>query len=145
MGRLKTLDRDERGSLAPLTIGYVALALLAAFIVFSATDLYIAQKHLDQVADAAALAAADGFAIDPAGTGSTIVGQTEANVLAEEIVALSGAATTPTANPAWLVSVSASNDVASVQVASTWHPPMLGGLLPSVELMAEASAATRLR
>lgn len=145
MGRVSALARDERGSLAPLTIGYLVLALIGAFIVFSATDLYIAQKHLDQVADAAALAAADGFTIAPSGTGAAVIGRDEAQRLAEEVVVLSEAAHSPTANPAWLVSVAAAGDSATVQVASLWRPPMLAGLLPSVELTAEASAATRLR
>lgn len=145
MGRVAVFVREDRGSLAPLTIGYFVLALFAAFIVVSATDLYIAQKHLDQVADAAALAAADGFTIQADDGGRAVVGSWEAQLLADEVVALSGAANSPTAAAAWLVSVTADNDVASVQVAGLWHPPMLGGVLPSVELTAEASAATRLR
>ncbi len=136
---------DERGSLAPLTIGYLVLALLAAFICFSATDLYIAQKHLDRVADAAALAAADGFLIDTGGEGRTVIGAEQAQTLADEIVALSGSVSTGNASAAWLVSVAAAGDTATVHVAKRWHPPALSGLLPSVTLTAEASAATRLR
>lgn len=46
-----------------LTLGYVLLALAVIFVCVCATDLYIAQKRLDALADAAALAGAEGFTV----------------------------------------------------------------------------------
>ena len=46
-----------------LTLGYAMLALVAILICVDATSLYLAQKRLDSLADAAALAGADGFTL----------------------------------------------------------------------------------
>ena len=54
---------NEEGSVLLLTLGYVLLALAVIFVCVCATDLYIAQKRLDALADSAALAGADGFTL----------------------------------------------------------------------------------
>jgi hypothetical protein len=61
--------RDEDGSVLPLLLGYVVLALAVIFVCTCATDLYITQKRLDSLADAAALAGADGFTLVVDGEG----------------------------------------------------------------------------
>lgn len=53
----------EDGSVLLLTLGYALLALAVIFACVCATDLYIAQKRLDALSDAAALAGADGFTV----------------------------------------------------------------------------------
>ncbi len=51
----------EEGSVLLLTLGYVLLALAVIFVCVCATDLYIAQKRLDALADSAALAGAPAY------------------------------------------------------------------------------------
>ena len=58
---------DEDGSILPLVLGYAMLALVLILVTVDATSLYLAQKRLDSVADAAALAGADGFTLTIAG------------------------------------------------------------------------------
>ncbi|WP_221585206.1 pilus assembly protein TadG-related protein [Microbacterium sp. G2-8] len=57
------LAADESGSALPLIIGYAALALAVILVCVNATSLLLAQKRLDALADAAALAASDGFVV----------------------------------------------------------------------------------
>src|SRR5690606_10308000 len=52
---------DDAGTVLLLTVGYVVLALVLVLVCADATSLYLAQKRADAVADAAALAGADGF------------------------------------------------------------------------------------
>ncbi len=54
---------DEEGSILPLAIGYAILAIATVFVCACATSLYLAQQRVDQLADAAALAGADGFTL----------------------------------------------------------------------------------
>ena len=56
--------RDDEGSILPLVLGYALLAVALVFVCVCATDLYISQKRLDALADAAALAGADGFTLE---------------------------------------------------------------------------------
>ena len=61
--RARRREPDDDGSVLLLTLGYGALALVAILVCADATSLYLAQKRLDSLADAAALAAADGFVL----------------------------------------------------------------------------------
>ena len=56
-------DGAITGHLAQRRIGYALLALTMILVCVCATDLYIVQKRLDALADAAALAGADGFVL----------------------------------------------------------------------------------
>lgn len=60
---------DEEGSILPLVLGCAMLALVLILVTVDATSLYLAQKRLDSVGDAAALAGADGFTLTIAGGG----------------------------------------------------------------------------
>jgi Putative Flp pilus-assembly TadE/G-like len=63
--RLRTrLTRDERGSTLLLTIFYCFLGLSIVLVVASATTLYLERKRLFTVADGAALAAAEAWALE---------------------------------------------------------------------------------
>ncbi len=55
----------ERGSITPLIAVYVLIALVATLIVASAANLYLANKRLYSVADAAALAASGTAEVAP--------------------------------------------------------------------------------
>lgn len=127
---LHRLVRDERGSTLVLTIGFAALALALILAVTAATSLLIERRRLFTVADGAALAAAEAFAL--------------------EQVRFDGAAATPSltrsaveraaidwasraANELTSVRVdgaSADARSASVTVSSAWHAPVVSILMP---------------
>lgn len=132
---------DEQGSILPLILGYVLLALSVVFVCVCATDLYIGQKRLDSLADAAALAGADGFTLVVAG--ETVRAElTDAGVReqAETIVAAMS-------TDAVLVAADAPDGVtARVTVTSTWHPPVFSFFVPDgVSLESTATSRTALR
>ncbi|MCP2636572.1 hypothetical protein K0817_008315 [Microbacterium sp. HD4P20] len=117
------------------------LAMVAILICVAATSLYLSQKRLDALADAAALAAADGFEV-------TVVDDTPVALLtdaavheqAELMVAEVGGG-------AVLVSAETPDGVsARVTVAGTWHPPVITLFVPDgVALEATATSRTALR
>jgi hypothetical protein len=53
--------RDERGSIAPLVIGFALVVAVLVAVVVDASAAYLRRQGLDSVADAAALAATDGL------------------------------------------------------------------------------------
>lgn len=132
---------DDEGSVLLLTLGYALLALAVVFVCVDATSLYLAQKRLDSVADAAALAAADGFAFDVrAGEAVAVLTDDGVRAQAEAIV-------TEVGGDALLVSAATPDGVsARVTVAGSWHPPILALFVPDgVALEATATSRTALR
>ncbi|WP_406245783.1 hypothetical protein ACI7YT_12130 [Microbacterium sp. M] len=141
MTALRKRITDEDGSILPLMLGYAVLAIAVIFACVCATDLYIAQKRLDSLADAAALAGSDGFALVVEGENARAV-LSDAGVheqAAAVVAAVPGDAT--------LVSAEAPDGVtARVTVASTWHPPLFSPFVPDgVALEASATSRTALR
>lgn len=55
------VNSADEGSITPLAIGFVVIALLLAFLIAALTDLHMARRELQGVADSAALAASDSF------------------------------------------------------------------------------------
>jgi uncharacterized membrane protein len=139
--RVLSLAEDEDGTILPLVLGYVVLALAAVFVCVCATDLYLAQKRLDGLADAAALAAADGFTL--------LVDQGEPRAeltvsgVREQAAALLQASRTEAA----LVSAETPDGVsARVTVAGVWRPPIVSMFVPDgVPIEATATSRTALR
>jgi len=139
--RLRTLADDEDGSILPLILGYVLLAIAVVLVCACATDLYIAQKRLDSLADAAALAGADGFTLETRGgevhaelTDAGVREQADAVVAAVSTEARVTAAGTP------------DGVSARVTVAAPWHPPLFSPFVPDgVPLEATATTRTALR
>ncbi|MFT4233619.1 MAG: hypothetical protein QM607_01220 [Microbacterium sp.] len=130
---------DERGSIMPLVIGYVALGLALAIVALNATSLYLAQRGLDQVADAAAVAGADGFTIGWDGP-DPVARLDDAAVWAQ-------AQTVAEASGAQLVAASTPDGTTSrVTVATTWHPLVVSAFVPSgVSLTSTSTSRTALR
>lgn len=132
---------DDEGSILILTLGYAVLALVAILICVAATSLYLSQKRLDALADAAALAAADGFEVTVV-DGGPVASLTDATVRrqAQLMVAEVG-------RDAVLVSAETPDGVsARVTVAGTWHPPVVTLFVPDgVALEATATSRTALR
>jgi uncharacterized membrane protein len=124
-----------------LTLGYVLLALALLFVCVCATDLYISQKRLDALADAAALAGADGFTLVVEGD-SVRAELTDAGVRDQ---ALALVAVIP--GEASLVAADTPDGVsARVTVAAPWHPPLVAPFVPDgVPLESTATSRTALR
>jgi uncharacterized membrane protein len=136
-----TEGADDEGSVLLLALGYAVLAITLVLVCVCATDLYIAQKRLDAVADSAALAGADGFVVEV--EGDVVRAElTDAAVTAEAVALLR-------ARPgeATLVSASAPDGVsARVTVTTDWHPPLVSLFVPDgVRLEATATSRTALR
>jgi uncharacterized membrane protein len=136
----KTPAPDE-GSVLLLTLGYVLLALAVIFVCVCATDLYVAQKRLDALADAAALAGADGFILVVT-EGSPRAELTDAGVQEQATALVSempGEATLVTAGTPDGVS-------ARVTVTLDWRPPLIASFVPDgVRLESTATSRTALQ
>ncbi|WP_449408598.1 hypothetical protein [Microbacterium maritypicum] len=136
-----TEGADDEGSVLLLALGYAVLAIALVLVCVCATDLYIAQKRLDALADSAALAGADGFVVEV--EGDVVRAElTDAAVTAEAVALLR-------ARPgeATLVSASAPDGVsARVTVTTDWQPPLVSLFVPDgVRLEATATSRTALR
>lgn len=134
------LARDD-GSVLPLVLGYALLAIAVIFVGVCATDLYIAQKRLDSLADAAALAGSDGFTLEAEGEG--VRAELTDDGVRDQASAVIGAVD----SAASLVSAGTPDGVsARVTVAAAWHPPLLSPFVPDgVPLEATATSRTALR
>ncbi|GAB3600754.1 hypothetical protein GCM10027408_29420 [Microbacterium tumbae] len=132
---------DEEGSILPLILGYALLALVVIITCVCATDLYIAQKRLDSLADAAALAGADGFTLLVEGE-SVRAELTDAGV-AEQAAAIVDSMP----GEAVLASADAADGVtARVTVTVVWRPPLFSPFVPDgVPIEATATSRTALR
>ncbi|WP_374954478.1 pilus assembly protein TadG-related protein [Microbacterium sp. MYb62] len=132
---------DETGSVLLLTLGYVLLALAVIFVCVCATDLYISQKRLDALADAAALAGADGFTLTVS-DGDVRAELTDAGV-EEQAAALVDALPGEVS----MVAAGAPDGVsARVTVAAEWHPPLVSVFVPDgIPLESTATSRTALR
>ncbi len=121
-----------------LTIGYAMLALAAILVCADATSLYLAQKRLDGLADAAALAAADGFTVE-IDEGEPVARLDDRRVWdqATELVLASGGA-------ASVVDAASPDGVsARVTVTAMWRPPVLTVFVPDgLPLLATATSRT---
>lgn len=139
--RLRSTVQDEDGSVLLLTLGYAVLAMAVIIVCVDATSLYLSQKRLDSLADAAALAGADGFTL-VVDAGEPRAELTGAGVRdqAEALVAEVGAG-------AVVVDAGTADGVsARVTVAGTWHPPLTSLFVPEgVALEATATSRTALR
>ncbi len=132
---------DEEGSTLLLTLGYALLAIAAIFVTVSATDLHIAQKRLDSLADAAALAGADGFTLVVGPDG--VRGELDDPGIAAQATAIVGA------SPLGAVLVDAHTPdgiSAHVTLAAAWHPPLFSPFVPDgVRLEATGTSRTAFR
>lgn len=139
-----TADRarreGEEGSVLLLTLGYVLLAVTVVFVCVCATDLYIVQKRLDALADAAALAGADGFTLQVSGD-DVRAELTDAGVREQA----SGLLDALPGDAALAAAGSPDGVSARVTLTTTWNPPLLSLFVPEgVELASTATSRTAL-
>jgi uncharacterized membrane protein len=141
MLRRPTQKPDEEGSILLLTLGYAVLALAAILVCADATSLYLAQKRLDSLADAAALAGADGFTITLA------AGEPQAELRDGAVLTQASEIVDAVGNGATLVSAGTPDGVsARVTVATVWHAPIVSLFVPEgVPLSSTATSRTALR
>lgn len=134
-------SRDEQGSVLLLTLGYALLALALILVSVCATDLYIAQRRLDALADAAALAGADGFTLVVEGDSA------HADLTDDGVREQAEALLAQMPGSAMLVSAEAPDGLsARVRVSTDWHPPLVALFLPDgVRLEATGTSRTALR
>lgn len=132
---------DDEGSVLLLVLGYLILALAVLSVCVCATDLYISQKRLDGLADAAALAGADGFTLQVEGEVPRAT-LTDAGVAEQAMPLVRDAGFAAT-----VVDAGTPDGVsARVTVAALWHPPLLSPFVPDgVPLQATATSRTALR
>ncbi|MBS1675508.1 MAG: hypothetical protein JSS74_16255 [Actinobacteria bacterium] len=111
----------------PLILGYLVLAISLVFVCVCATDLYIAQKRLDSTADAAALAGADGFRVQV--DGDAVRAELDDTEIAAQAAAVLGVLD----DGVQLVTAGSPDGIsARVTVRTTWSPPLLSALVPSM-------------
>lgn len=124
-----------------LTLGYAVLAMVTVLVCMNATSLYLAQKQLDSLADAAALAGADGFTLTLDGA------DPRAQLTSDAVSAQAAALVSAVGDGAALVSAGTPDGVsARVTVADMWHPPVITMFVPDgVPLQATATSRTALR
>ncbi len=132
---------DDEGSVLILTLAYGVLALVAILVCVAATSLYLSQKRLDALADAAALAAADGFEL------TVVEDAPVARLTSEGVHRQAQLLVAEVGGDASLVSASTPDGVsARVTVADEWHPPVLTLFVPDgIALRATATSRTALR
>lgn len=139
--RSRSAGADEDGSVLILTLGYAVLAIAVILVCVDATSLYLAQKRLDALADAAALAGADGF---------TLVvedGEPRAELTDEGVREQADALVGDVGERAAVVDAGTPDGVsARVTVAGTWRPPIVALFVPDgVALQSTATSRTALR
>jgi uncharacterized membrane protein len=132
---------DEEGSVLILTLGYAVLAIAVILVCVDATSLYLAQKRLDSLADAAALAGADGFTFVVEGD------EPRAELTSDGVRDQAESLVGDLGGGAVVVDAGTPDGVsARVTVASTWRPPIIALFVPDgVALEATATSRTALR
>lgn len=136
--------RDDAGSTLLLTICYACISLVLILVVVAATSLYLERKRLFTLADGAALAAAEAFALDEVeitATGTTpVLRSADVATAARDYLASAPHA----AFEGLIVSRAESVDgqSATVSLSAKWRPPVLVLVLPA-GLPLEVTAVAR--
>ena len=137
----RRLAHEEEGSTLVLTIGFAALALALVLAVVAATSLLIERRRLFTVADGAALAAAEAFALQQV----RFDGDSATPELADSAVSVAAShwasAAAGDLQDVRVDGASADARSATVTVSSGWRPPVLSFFLPeSIRLDATSTA-----
>lgn len=131
MGRLeRRLASEEDGSTLVLTIGFAALALALIIAVTAATSLLIERRRLFTVADGAALAAAEAFALEQVRFDGTAATPELADAAVDRAAADWASAAAAGLSAVRVDGASADDRSATVTVSSAWQPPVVSLFLP---------------
>nr|WP_241429107.1 pilus assembly protein TadG-related protein [Agrococcus sp. ARC_14] len=127
---LRRLRREEDGSTLLLTIGFAALALALIIAVTAATSLLIERRRLFSVADGAALAAAEAFALEQVRFDGTDATPQLADAAVDRAAADWASRAGGDLTEVRVDGAAADARSATVSVSSAWHPPVVSLLLP---------------
>jgi uncharacterized membrane protein len=123
--------RNAEGSTLLLVIFAVLLALAVLLGTVSASSLYLERKRLFLLADSAALAASQNFALESVAVDVAQRRLTFRLTPTDVVQASRAYLAAAGARGVRLVSASTPDGVtAEVRVASTWHPPVIGLFMP---------------
>lgn len=141
--RQQHIPADD-GSITPLAIGFVAIALLLAFLIAVLTDLHMARRELQSVADSAALAASDSFEPVPGSEPGLVFSPPAAKLAAGHYLAA-----VPTPQGLHNMELSADADgqhSVVIHLRADYTPALLSPFVPGlIELQATAYARGALR
>ena len=135
---------DERGSVLPLILVCFLIALGLVSVAAGGTALHLERLRLLTLADGAALAGAESFALDDVQVGGGAVQATLHPADVESAVRGYLAVNDTAAFDGFrLVDASAPGGrTATVTIAAIWHPPIVSSLLP-VSVPIEVTSAAR--
>lgn len=125
--------RSERGSVLPLILVYLMIALTAAYILVAATSLSIERKRLLTLADAVALSASESFAAtDVSFSDGELTPMLDADKVRERALSTLEDLAGTTSDRVRLDSASTPDgSTAHVVITGHWSPPLAHALLPS--------------
>lgn len=135
---------DDEGSTLPLVAGLLALCLAVVVVATATTSLVLTRIRLLSLADGAALAAAESFALDDI----RLDGGTLTATLRQETVEAAAAAHVAAAAPDGLdgirvvAATTPDGRSATVTVSAAWTPPLALDLIASA-LTLEATSTAR--
>lgn len=124
---------DDEGSTLLLTIFFACLSLALILVVVAATSLYLERKRLFTLADGAALAAAESFALDAVDITGT---ETRPMLRSAEVAAAARRYLASAPHPAFdglelSRAISVDGRSATVSLGARWRPPALALILPA--------------
>lgn len=134
---LQTCRKDDEGSVLPLILGFLALVAALVLVAANVTDIFLSQKRLDALADAAALAASDAavLRVDDGEAqlvlDNAAVARSVALFLGDEREVSVVAASTPDGRSA------------HIRLSTVWRPAFVGFFVPEGVLL-EARAMSRM-
>ncbi|UVI35093.1 pilus assembly protein TadG-related protein [Brevibacterium spongiae] len=136
--------RSDGGSITPLAIGFVVIALLLAFLIAALTDLHMARRELQGIADSAALAASDSFEPAPGDEPGLVFSPPAAKRAAGRYIS---AVATPTDMRNLRVSADADGaHSVRIRIQASYSPTLLSPFVPGlIDLHATAYARGALR
>jgi len=139
---MRRAAREEDGSTLVLAIGFAALALAIIVAVTAATSLLIERRRLFTVADGAALAAAEAFALEQVRFDGTAATPELADAAVDRAAADWTSAAGAGLAELRVDGASADERSATVTVSSAWQPPVVSLFLPA-ELRLDATSTAR--
>ncbi|BDZ63334.1 pilus assembly protein TadG-related protein [Agromyces mangrovi Wang et al. 2018] len=144
MRRLRArLAADESGSTLLLTIGCCVLGLAVIIVTIGATSLYLERKRLFTIADGAALAGAEAFALaDVRREGDRLVVDLEPAEVAAAVSAHLAATAGLDVDVRIVHATSLDGRSATVTLGAVWRPPIVGEFLPA-EVPIEVTSVAR--
>lgn len=124
---------DDEGSVLPLAIVFMMLALGLVLVVTGATSLYLERQRLFTVAGGAALAGAEAFDLDSATveSGRVRFDLQDADVVAAVDAYLDEVELSGLEQVQVVRAVTPDGRSAEVQLAARWRPPVVGFAMPN--------------